>query len=356
MVLAVPGGRGLFSQLQVSLREPVKGRVKLHTEARDQIENFYDRALDVTQCPTRIAEIVPTAANFVGTVDAAKAGAGGVWFPPECPSSDTPVHPPIAWRHAFPDSIQARIVSYSHPTGDITNSDLELFGVIAHQDVLAQAVDVCEHTLCTGSDNTPAVSWHTRGSTTTVGPASYLLRESSLHQRQFCYQSRVFHIAVKLNVLADVCSCRFDWSDQQLLAYLNSVAPQVEPWQLHRLLPETASMLTSALQRQRPARRSRRSTTVITGMSGVGPGCPSAGTTTSMAIPSSLVSPIMMSLTPSLSTATNCELGDTAVVNSQSVVSTLAPSWRTSQRRSPFWVILTPDICPTATPTVALLT
>jgi hypothetical protein len=62
---------------------------------------------------------------------------GGAWFPATTNSNLSP----LLWRAKFPDSIQSKLVSDSNPTGTINNSQLELAGNIAHQDVLAQHVN-----------------------------------------------------------------------------------------------------------------------------------------------------------------------------------------------------------------------
>ena len=55
-------------------------------------------------------------------------------------------------------------------------------GTIAHQDVLAQAKDIVKVNVKIGTNNTPALYWQTKGSTTTTGPAAYLLQLVALHQ------------------------------------------------------------------------------------------------------------------------------------------------------------------------------
>ena len=72
--------------------------------------------------------------------------------------------------------------SFANPKGSITNSDLELAGSIAHNDVLAQAADVREKTTHNSYDNIAAVFWQRKGATTTLGPAAFLLRLQALHQ------------------------------------------------------------------------------------------------------------------------------------------------------------------------------
>jgi len=51
--------------------------------------------------------------------------------------------------------VQRQPVSFSNPTGTITNSDLELAGSVAQQDTLAQAADIREKTTHHLCDNTP---------------------------------------------------------------------------------------------------------------------------------------------------------------------------------------------------------
>jgi hypothetical protein len=81
---------------------------------------------------------------------------------------------------------------------------LELAVIIAHPDILAQAFDVRESTTATLCDNTPAVFWIRKGSTTTLtAPAYLLLRLSSLNQRFHRYRTEISHIPGVLNKIAD---------------------------------------------------------------------------------------------------------------------------------------------------------
>ena len=91
-------------------------------------------------------------------------------------------------------------------TGKITNSNLELAGTIAHDDVLASTVPVRHLTTCVFSDNTPSIAWRTKGSATTSGLAAYLLQVSALHCRHFRYKTDLHHIPGDRNSMADNCS------------------------------------------------------------------------------------------------------------------------------------------------------
>ncbi|MGH7974644.1 MAG: hypothetical protein ACREBR_03895, partial [bacterium] len=157
----------------------------------------------------------------------------------------------MLWRARFPPIITSSLVSFERPQGTITNSDLELAGTIAHQDILAHEADVREQTLAILCDNTPAVAWQSKGSTTTAGAAAYLLRLSRLHQRHHRYLARYDHIPGTANVMADDCSRLWHFSDSQLLSYFNTAYPQERSWTMCSLRPALASGLTSALLRQR---------------------------------------------------------------------------------------------------------
>ena len=136
-------------------------------------------AKDVSSRPTHFAEVVLTPPSYYSAMDAAKSGMGGVWFPPltNVPLAITPhqsnlLQQPCLWQSPFPPSVQDDLVSFKNPTGSITNSDLELARTIASDDILASAVPIAHISTCGLCDNTPAVSWQTKGSTTTVGPAA----------------------------------------------------------------------------------------------------------------------------------------------------------------------------------------
>jgi hypothetical protein len=110
--------------------------VRIDSHVRAQLDDFEALAADLHHLrPTRLTEIVPDhLPSGIGAVDAAKPGMGGVWFIDGAP--------PLLWRAPFPPHhVQARLVlSDSNPHGDLSNTDLELAGVVAHQDILAQPI------------------------------------------------------------------------------------------------------------------------------------------------------------------------------------------------------------------------
>jgi hypothetical protein len=252
MAIGIPGCRGLFGGLQHELKFVEQDRIKITSETRDLLSDMEYLADSLDERPTSIAELVPDYPVAYGPHDACGKGMGGVWLPAV---TNTPLGPTL-WRDEFPESIQKELVSFDNPDGTINNSDLELAGNVAHQDILLQEVDCAMRTVAPLGDNTPQVSWHHKGSTTTTGPAAYLLRMNSLHQRHFRYLSKSGYIAGDANVMADDCSRLWHLTDSQFVAYFNSRYPQKKPWRLVHLRPEMRSSLISALQRKRPSPQS----------------------------------------------------------------------------------------------------
>jgi len=163
MTIAIPGTRGLLSTLQEAFRHiDSNNRVKLSKPVHNFLNDFRWLAADVAARPTRIAEVTPMHPVTRGACDASGEGMGGVHF---IPTKDRIV--PMLWRAKFPKNVTAPLVSYNNTRGTINNGDLELAGSIAHADVLCQTADVAECTIHNCYDNTAAVHWQCKGSTTT---------------------------------------------------------------------------------------------------------------------------------------------------------------------------------------------
>ena len=248
MSVGIPGSKGLFSMLQEGLKHSDAGRLRITPAMRDQIDDFEYLAKDLAARPTSIAELVPDHPVAVGPHDASGKGMGGVWLPSVTHSNLEPT----LWRAKFPESIRKELVSFDNPEGTINNSQLELAGGIAQNDVLNQRVNCTGRTVVPMGDNTPATSWQHKGSASTVGPTAYLLRVNSLHQRHYRYLSKADYMAGPVNQMADDCSRLWYMTDSQLLAYFDLTYPQERPWQLVHLRPEMLSTLTKALLQQRP--------------------------------------------------------------------------------------------------------
>jgi hypothetical protein len=130
MAFAIPGGRNMFSILQDALgNTDSRHSIKLDSHVHDALEDFRWMTTDLASQPTHMYEWFPDARFYMGACDASKSGMGGVWFPYERNT------PPRVWRQAFSQEIQDRVVTHENPTGDLTNSDLELAATLAQLEV-----------------------------------------------------------------------------------------------------------------------------------------------------------------------------------------------------------------------------
>jgi hypothetical protein len=334
--MALPGGRGLFSQLQSVLTydsnpQPAD-RLRLTTAVHDQLDDFRWLASTITSRPTRWGELVDSSPVYRGAVDASGLGMGGVWLHTEDAA------PPLLWRVQFPNAIVSRLVSADRPDGDLTNSDLEQMGTICHQDILVHCYDVRELTICSLTDNTAALSRETHGSTSVDAPSAYLCRLSALHQRAYRYRLRLAYIPGPSNVMADCLSRRWDFDDDTLLAHFATHFPQVHPWQICHLRPNMLSAATSSLSKQRCDPASLLAETQPLPLTNGNGRCSVNNTSWTV---TSAVGQIQYH--GSKFSAFASEAGTTPpAVN----VSDLA-QWETPSswyhRRSPAWVVLTPD-------------
>ena len=84
-----------------------------------------------------------------------------------------------------PETIET-LVSDTNPEGMLTNSDLELATLVLHE---ATLLEVCPEVVmaapCSGSDNTPTMSWSTLQASTINQVVAYLLHIRALYSRQF---------------------------------------------------------------------------------------------------------------------------------------------------------------------------
>jgi hypothetical protein len=147
---------------------------------------------------------------------------------------------------------------YMHPTGRLTNSDLEMAALLLHYMVLQQEVDLRFIRVGVWSDNTPTVAWTTRMADRSQGPtAGRLLCGLAAFQR--ATQARpltIGHLAGKQNDMSDVASRSFDPAllpDPAFLSHFNTCfpLPQKQSWRLVHPMPEQTLLVTSTLDGKR---------------------------------------------------------------------------------------------------------
>jgi len=247
MSLAIPGSHHMFSILQnVLVSQPHAARLRLSPLVHATLTDWISLAATLMQRPTPITHLVPTAPTHVGTTDASKQGMGGVWFPTSL--SAGPPHP-LIWRLPFSSSIQKDLVSFHNPRGSLTNSDLELLGVATGIVGLAHHRPLLNANLWVGCDNTPAVAWCGKGSTSATTASAFILRHLGLVCRHAQMKTRVLSIPGDSNTIADFLSRSFHLSDDDVMAHLQRLAPAQPSYQWLPIGPETQSQLTSALLR-----------------------------------------------------------------------------------------------------------
>jgi hypothetical protein len=203
----LPAAKAFFTPINNALRGfPTFIGLSRHGEVRRALLDIAVLIRNLASRPTHVRELVQNSLDYVGYCDASGFGAGGVWFGGEKHLQ------PIVWRIQWPLDITTALVSTSNPNGTITNSDLEMAGVLLHEAVLEHTLgdDMLGAQMAIGCDNSPAVAWTTRMATRSESPIAFrLLRGLAMRQR--VTQSAppaVFHVAGVNNTLADVASRR----------------------------------------------------------------------------------------------------------------------------------------------------
>eukprot|EP00536_Pseudo-nitzschia_multiseries_P019377 jgi/Psemu1/60416/gm1.60416_g len=196
MALPIPGSIGLFSILQEAFqhKEPGRTQIQLTKRAHNFLQDFKCLANDLSNRPTAMLRSSHTCMGGIHFVSL----PNGKWVP-------------------------SQSVSFDNPQGTLNNSDLELVGSIAHNDVLAQAAGVNACTTHNCYDNTAAVYWQRKGTTTTTGPAAYLLWVQALHQRLHQYVPLRDYIPDPVNHLANLLS-HSDLSDTASHAFCSDLS------------------------------------------------------------------------------------------------------------------------------------
>ena len=250
MSLALPGSRNLFSTMQHALTTKTKTRIALRKGVHAALQDFRWMQADISNRPTRIAEIIPLNPCAKGYHDASGQGAGGVWFcnPELCPRQGTQPTQPLVWRLQWPHDILSNLVTTSNPHGSVTNSDLELAGGLLHLDVIAQSFDIRERTILSNTDNLATLFWQRKGNATTLKPPSHLLRLFGIHQRYHRYVPRHDYIPGLSNPMADDASRLFHLTNTSFLSHFNHTFPQPQSYKLVNPSSALISSVISALR------------------------------------------------------------------------------------------------------------
>ena len=89
-----------------------------------KLEGCQTLLLESTKDPTRCRELVSGWPDYIGIVDASGHGVGGVVF------GEINQCTPIVFCWEWPADIKQNLISSANPMGGITNSDLEMTGLL----------------------------------------------------------------------------------------------------------------------------------------------------------------------------------------------------------------------------------
>ena len=199
--IGIPMGKSLLSPAFAAMRSSPP-TITMDGYLAQCLYDWITLLQSISSRPTSVLELVQKPSTYIGYVDACGFGAGGVWF-----SGTSPLKPTV-WRILFPKFVIANLVSSKNPTGFITNSDLEMAGLLCQWLVLECIAPASLQHATAGmfSDNTPTVTWANKLSTSTSTLASYLLRALAIRLHVHKANALTAHEAGKTNTMADVTS------------------------------------------------------------------------------------------------------------------------------------------------------
>jgi hypothetical protein len=242
----LPTSKALLTPLYCSMttRPTVIGLGK-HSEVRAALLDLWGMIKSIASRPTHVFELGERPPSFIGMVDASSTGVGGIWMLPNWP--------PIVYWHQWPSHIHQR-----YRATEITNSDLELAGVLVAWLILESCCSLRHATATVFSDNSPTVSWTQSLMSRSEQPTSArLLRALAMQARTLESQvPTVPHWAGKNNRPADAASRSFNPKDPHfspddtnfLTLFASSFPlPQDGCWLLRHVPPTPLSKLILTL-------------------------------------------------------------------------------------------------------------
>ena len=181
-----------------------------------------------TLAPTKCAELVAGWPDSVGIKDASKHGIGGIII------GENKGCTPTVFRVEWPDDIKQDLVTEDNPQGRITNSDLEMAGLLLLYLIMEEVCDLHSGShVALFSDNQPTVSWVQRLASKSSVVAGQLIRALSLRLKKHGVSPLTpLHIRGVENALTDIPSRSFGsvpkWhckNDNDLLNLFNTLFP-----------------------------------------------------------------------------------------------------------------------------------
>jgi hypothetical protein len=252
--MCIPAGRGLLSPCNRVLRcQPKYVYLQRNREVLTAIEGCRTLLRESTMEPTRCREVVAGWPDYIGIVDASGHGAGGVVL------GENLACTPLVFRWEWPEDIKRDIKTVTNPSGRLSNSDLEMAGlVILWLIIEGIGVDLREKRVTLFNDNSPTVGWVTQLASKRSVVAERLIQALALRLKStHTCPLTPLHIEGIRNKIADIPSRSFGsnpaWmcnSDTELLTLFNILfpLPQQQSWTVYRLRYAAATRVTSILQ------------------------------------------------------------------------------------------------------------
>ena len=259
--LAMPAGKSILTPLHKFVEANKNRRLLYFPNNPIILEALRDIRIllrESTSRPTHVRELVPDLPSYIGFCDACKRGAGGVWI-----SGNKNINP-IVWRVEWPADIQARLVSWSNPQGDLTINDLEMAGLLLEYLVLELLVDLKHEHVAAWCDNTSTVSW-ARRMTSSRSRIGHRLVRALMMRINVNEASPLVTVSIQgcRNDMADVSSrsfgpnsktssANFETTHHSFLQNFNTQFPleQNASWRLFQLSTKLSSLVFSELRGQ----------------------------------------------------------------------------------------------------------
>jgi len=252
--ISIPAGKGLLSPCNAVLRRGPH-TIYLHRNPHllQAIKDIRTLLRESTVKPTKCTELVSGWPDFIGIKDASGHGVGGIIV------GERKACPPTVFRLKWPAYISADINTADNPHGRLTNSDLELAGLVLLWLVME---DVCNPPpashVALFSDNQPTVHWVQRLTSKSSAVAGQLLRALALRLKlKEASPLTPLHIRGIENAITDIPSRSFGSNpayfcetDDDLKKLFNSKfpLPNQTSWNVYQLSLRTSMRVISILR------------------------------------------------------------------------------------------------------------
>ena len=204
--LTIPAGKGLLSPFYLVLaKQPATVYLHRNAPLLAAITDCRTFLRDSVTTPTRCRNLITAWPDYIGIKDASRHGVGGIII------GENKSMPPTVFRFRWPHDISCNVVSASNPEGTLTNSDLEMAGLLLLWLVMEHVCPSLKDAhVALFSDNSPTVHWVQRLAAKHSRVAMQLIRALALRlQIQQSSPLTPLHIEGKRNAMTDIPSRSF---------------------------------------------------------------------------------------------------------------------------------------------------